>query len=216
MSVFELNASLFISKDKIERMTQELITFDSMISSDNIRLKNSVTDKTRFVINPDTLDPREVGTKKANELTQWWNDYNTKIEIKSILTKPKKVDGNPNNWSVGCFGSRWCDVVINKRLTRVGFHSRTFDEFPHSADPTKNYLVTFDASASHIMTDDEIKKYKKSKKCYECGAIGKMKTSECCGKNYCDSECYEKDKEDHLKRWEKAKEHNSNYHLNRD
>ena len=194
-----------LPKDEtLNAMRNELKSWVNMMSGDNIELKKNLTRKTLFCINPHTLDEREVGKETAEELKAWWNASATIEEMKAILQTKMAVDGTPRNWSAGWMGSRWCDVIINRRLTRIAFTSRKFNKMP-SNTPTKDYMIELDASGSRVMTDAEIKKDKKKKVCAGCGSFTKTMKTDCCGERYCDDECWKEDYAEHRKRCEKSK-----------
>jgi len=195
----------FISDETNASMRKELELWVSIMSGDNIDLKRAVFNKSTFALNMYSLLPSEVGEKTAQELKEWWGEAKTTVDIKTIICSPMKVDGTPRNWSCGEFGSRWCDVIINRRLVRISFSSRKYNTIPTNL-PDKNYIIEIDPSDSEVMTDEQIKIDKKSKVCMGCGYFVKTLKTECCGERYCNKECYEEDRENHLTRCAIARE----------
>jgi hypothetical protein len=194
-------ADFFLSEEKVSPMRKELEMWVSMIHSDNESLYESVWEKTEMRFNKYQCDPREVGEETAQEIKEWEDDLETIDAMEELCeTYPTKVDGTPHGWSCGCFGSRWCDVIINRRLCRVAFSSRKFNKLPAGIDSQMNYVLSIDASASEVLSDEEIKAHKKSKVCVGCGNFGKTMKSDCCGERYCDQACYKEDYAEHLKR----------------
>lgn len=52
-------------------------------------------------------------------------------ELLRLLKKGQQVNGKKNNWSNGCFGSRWCDMDAKKygvTYIRAAFYSKKFHE----------------------------------------------------------------------------------------
>ena len=190
--------------ETIDALRNELKTWVNMMSGDNIALRSAIVRKTLFCINQHTLDEREVGKEKATALRAWWNESKTREELGEILQTKMAVDGTPRNWSSGFMGSRWCDVIINRRLTRVAFTSRKFNRMPSNM-PHKDFMIELDASDSRVMTDAQIKADKKNKVCVSCGEFGKTMKTECCGERYCDNACWKEDYEPHRARCEVAK-----------
>jgi len=203
-SVTFMSAEDLPKDETLHAMRNELKSWVAIMSGDNIQLKKSLTSKTLFCINPATLDKREVGEETATELKAWWDASATIEEMKAILQTKMEVDGTPRNWSSGWMGSRWCDVIINRRLTRISFTSRKFNKMPQN-HPTKNYIVSLDASDSRVLTDKEIKADKKKKVCAGCGSFTKTMKTDCCGERYCDEACWKEDYAEHRKRCEKSK-----------
>jgi hypothetical protein len=57
-------------------------------------------------------------------------------DLYGLLIKGQKVNGKPNHWSNGCFGSRWCDLDAKKygvTYVRCAFYSKS------SYDPKKEW-----------------------------------------------------------------------------
>jgi hypothetical protein len=191
---------------KLTAMAKELEMWVTMMSGNNNLLKPLIVKKTVFCINQYTLMSGHVGHIVAFDLKAWWGEKATGDELMEIMSSPMKVDGSPRNWSVGEFGSRWCDVIINRRLTRVSFQSRKFNRMPDNM-PHKDYIIELDASDSCVLTDEEIKADKKKKVCAGCGYFTKTMKASCCGDRYCSDECYKENKKEHLEKCETARQY---------
>ena len=180
-------------------MRKELEMWISMIYSDNEKLSELMCDKTDYLFNKYQCDSREVGEETAQELAAWEDDSETLEAMTNAWeTYPTKVDGTPHGWS--CYGTRRCDVIINRRLCRITFLSRKFNELSAGTPSDINYVLSIDASASKVMSDAEIKAHKKKKECVGCGSFCKTMKADCCGERYCDQACYKEDYAEHLKR----------------
>ena len=196
---------IFVSKDKSAEMSKELEFWIDMMSSGVLQLVSAIVKKTIFTINPYSFDSNEVGEEIADNMSVWWDEKATGDEMKAVLQTKMKIDGTPRNWSCGDMGSRWCDVIINRRLTRVSFISRKHDKFPANLPADKDFMIELDATDSWVMTDAEIKKDKKKKVCVYCGEFGKTIKSACCGERYCNETCYKEGGEEHKERCEIAR-----------
>lgn len=203
-SITEMKEMPFIDAERSAVLRKELEFWTDMMSSGVPQLVGAIVKKTLFAINPYSFDENEVGEETALAMRKWWGEKATGDEMKAILQTKMKIDGTPRNWSCGDMGSRWCDVIINRRLTRVSFISRKHNRFPNNA-PEKDYMIELDATASRVMTDAEIKKDKKRKVCAYCGEFGKMMKSSCCAERYCDEECYKNGFKEHKEKCEIAR-----------
>lgn len=203
--ITEMKEMPFIDAERSAVLRKELEFWTDMMSSGVPQLVGAIVKKTIFAINPYSFDENEVGEETALAMREWWGEKATGDEMKAILQTKMKIDGTPRNWSCGDMGSRWCDVIINRRLTRVAFISRKHDRFPDNAPPEKEYLIELDATASRVMTDAQIKKDKKKKVCAYCGEFGKMMKSACCAERYCDEECYKNGFKEHKEKCEIAR-----------
>ena len=104
---------------KIEKLRTELKTYLNLL---NANPQQILKNHTYMALNPDTLNPEEVGEQMASDIKKWWNTTDTKREIREWLCSGNhKVDGK--SWCCGSMGSRWADKRINGRPVRFAFYA---------------------------------------------------------------------------------------------
>jgi hypothetical protein len=103
----------------------------------------SIKEKTIIALNPFVFT--ELPDNVSGKMMEWFKDFQTQHEFLTWLVNNNHlVDGSEGNWSVGQFGSRWCDKKFNGRYCRIAFYSKKNDEGGWFRDPTKNYAIIID------------------------------------------------------------------------
>jgi hypothetical protein len=214
--------------DIVNAMRSELQLWIKLANGTNEALKTAINNKTTTLNKAFSYEKNSVGLENtADKIREWWKDPQTKIEISKFLDTPREIDGLPHNWRVNIYSDdttttttstttittfvgveRCCDVIINRRLTRIYFTSRKFKRYALSEDipDGRDYLFEFMPDQNEL-TDTEIKAHKKKKLCAGCGVFGKTMKTECCGERYCGMECWRGDWVEHRKKCDVANCH---------
>jgi hypothetical protein len=127
-------------EEEIERRRKELETYLNLL---NKNPEQMIRGHTYVALNPETLNPAQVGEQQAKDIRKWFDTPLTKIEIREWLGCGKhKADGK--SWNCGFMGSRWADKKINGRQVRFAFYAdkdKKPAELKHLA-----YSIVIDAS----------------------------------------------------------------------
>ena len=133
-------------KDMIEDMKKELETYVKLLPNDYIM------SKTKICLNPHMYDMKH-DEDEFNKYKKWVSNPKTKMDfIVWLRTNIHKVDGTSNNWNCGFMGSRWVDMMMGDKKTRIYFYSRIYNPgaFPADDHPTakqydgKDYVLFID------------------------------------------------------------------------
>ena len=115
--------------ERVEERRKELETYVKVLNKNPLE----ILEKTFKILNPWTLDPKEVGEEEAKKIDTWFGETTNHEFYKWIFNNNHKVNGKFNNWSSGFMGSRWADTEINGRRCRIAFYSRKHN--PQSFPP---------------------------------------------------------------------------------